>query len=315
MIGIQDMAIYVPRNKLSLGKCHNRLGINKQLATIYQRIYKLNYIAIATHATIVDFLSQPINQLLSRHALIKNQIKLIVYAHTSAITCGFGCSIVRQIQQRFAFRNALAISTTLNKCVSSIKALEIASKFLLANQDAHVLILTGEICYAASIRHIPNMSVAGDAAVAILISSSSNQHRLLNSETFVDGRYAKGIWMPSSDLKTYNRNFLCKIKTIFKTILVNNKLLLKDIEIIFPHNINLLTWQQIARAIGIPKNKIYLNNISKIGHTLGADIYINFYDALHNGRLVPGMKSLMFSVGLGASYGYALWLHNKSKKI
>jgi len=309
-LSLIDVITYIPEYRPLVSEIIDEVGITSVQAKIYERIYKLHSVPIAQESSQMEFLIRPIRVLLERYPGIQERVQLIIYAHTSAITTEFGASVIQDIKRDCGFDQALTFGTTLNKCVASIKALEIADQFLSDKEsDALGLIVSGEICYSDAIRHIPSTSIGGDAAIAVLVSKKNGKHKLLKTGTFTDGRFAKGMWMNNKELAEYDSSYIQVIVEKIKSVLSELKLNLNDIDLILPHNINIPSWQKVATTLGMPLDKIYLSNIPKTAHTLGADVFLNLDSAYREKRLRPGMKSMMVSVGLGASYGYAIWEH------
>lgn len=309
-IGIIDIATHIPESCLKVIDCCNLIGITPIQAKIYSQFYKIPNLIIAREQTLLEFISKPLTKLLLLYPEIRETTTLIIYAHTGPISCEFGSSIIKVIQQHFGFKRALTFGTTLYKCVGSIKSLEIVAQFFTRNQKTDTaIILCGEIACAKSVRHVPNTSISGDACVAVLLGNSKYQHQLIACNTNVDGRFAKGIWMNPAELTSFDKQYIPYLTSTITRALASNHLSLNDISMIIPHNINLPSWTKVAKALGISIDKIYLDNVQRIGHILGADVFINLATALANNQIKPHDQTLMFSVGIGASYGYALWQH------
>ena len=54
--------------------------------------------------------------------------------------------------------------------------------------------------------------------------------------------------------------------------------------------------------LDLPRARIWTGNISRLGHTLAGDNFINLADALSAGDVVPGDKLVLFSYGYGAHW-------------
>lgn len=309
MFGIIDVESYIPATMSSIIDRCDDIGIDPVQAKIFERIYKLPQISVANEASMLDFISKPIEKLQTKYPDIHKTTKIIIYAHTSTMICTYGKSVVRSVQQKFGFKDAVVIGTTMNKCAASIHAIGVAKQYLTKREkNATAIIITGEICYSEKVRLIPNTSVAGDACAAILLSNNS-RHGLLAHNTIVDGFYARGVWLQPDEIASYDKQYISRVSNIIKEGLKANKLSLSDIDLLLPHNINVPSWLKVSKELGISSEQIYLDNIPRIGHTLGADVFINLQSALSDHRIHKGNKTFMFSVGLGACYGYAILQH------
>jgi 3-oxoacyl-[acyl-carrier-protein] synthase-3 len=75
-----------------------------------------------------------------------------------------------------------------------------------------------------------------------------------------------------------------------------------EIDHLIPHNLNRKSWEILARIVGIPLEKIYTENIPRIGHVVASDNVINFLDASDAGRIKRGDKVALFVMGFGAHW-------------
>lgn len=308
-LNLLDIAVYIPPILKKVTDCYELIGINLVEAKIYEKIFKIKQIPIAQESTSYDFFAKVVQELLKNNPQCLVTTELIIYAHTSSITNVFGQSLVRFIQQKFGFKNAICFGITLNKCVSSIASLDLISNYLFKNNKSTAIILSGEICFSSTLRHVPGMSVAGDACCAVLIGEQTDKPRLIAYGTSIDGLYAKGIWLNREERAIYDNKYISFVSSYITNVLSKYNLSLDDIDIIIPHNINEPSWLKVAQRLNVKSKKIFLDNISQIGHILGADVYINLKKSQDLNYIKPNMKSFMFSVGLGASYGYAIWQH------
>ena len=77
---------------------------------------------------------------------------------------------------------------------------------------------------------------------------------------------------------------------------------LGDITMIFPHNVNLSSWQRLIRELDVPGELIYLDNVPRYGHCQCADAFLNLVSMRKEGRLEDGGIYVLVAVGLGAIY-------------
>ena len=61
--------------------------------------------------------------------------------------------------------------------------------------------------------------------------------------------------------------------------------------------------------IGLPLERVFLDNVPVTGHCFCADPFINYRTALDLGRLRPGDHYLIAAVGLGATFSAMVFEH------
>jgi 3-oxoacyl-[acyl-carrier-protein] synthase-3 len=86
-------------------------------------------------------------------------------------------------------------------------------------------------------------------------------------------------------------------------------LTLDDISLIFPHNVNRITWVHLCKHLGIPVDRVFLENIPNIGHNFCADTFLNYRTARDLGRLRDGDRYIMAVVGLGGTFSAMVFEH------
>jgi 3-oxoacyl-[acyl-carrier-protein] synthase-3 len=82
-------------------------------------------------------------------------------------------------------------------------------------------------------------------------------------------------------------------------------LTLEDITLLIPHQANLRIIEAAARGLNISMDKVMVN-IENYGNTSTASIPIATIEALEQGRLKPGDKTVMVAFGSGLTWGAAL---------
>jgi 3-oxoacyl-[acyl-carrier-protein] synthase-3 len=87
-----------------------------------------------------------------------------------------------------------------------------------------------------------------------------------------------------------------------------------DIGIVLPHNVNRVSWVQIAKLIGLPLDRVYLDGIPRYGHCFAADPFLNYVAARDAGLLVPGRPYMMVAAGLGAVASAMVLCHREDPR-
>ena len=92
---------------------------------------------------------------------------------------------------------------------------------------------------------------------------------------------------------------------ISETILEKNNLSLDDVDLFIPHQANLRIIEAVGQRLGVAEDKVFIN-VQDYGNTSAASIPLALADALHNGRIKPGMRVLLSTFGSGFTWGAAL---------
>jgi len=80
---------------------------------------------------------------------------------------------------------------------------------------------------------------------------------------------------------------------------------LADIGLILPHNVNVVTWQRLCLLLEFPPERVLLDNVADNGHVFCTDAFANYQTAVERGRLRPGDRYLVATVGAGDGATFA----------
>ena len=87
-----------------------------------------------------------------------------------------------------------------------------------------------------------------------------------------------------------------------RVALKNAGLECQDIDIVIPHQANIRIIIAMAKRLGLPKEKIYLN-IEKYGNMSSASTAVALCDAVRDGRIKKGDIVLLDAFGAGLVWG------------
>lgn len=299
---LSDAASYIPGSSLTIEEAGELLGISRENSLIYKKIYGIEKIPVERQLSLVEFIKQPLQELLRKNALDGTEINYLIHCHTSKLISPFGTSLIRTVKNELGLSRATAFGSSFNNCATVISVIDVISQILSKKDAEYAMIVCADFAFTSTLKLIPNISILADGAAAILVSSEGSRNKLLAIETHIAGRYSRGMWLNAVECKHFEDNYIDLLKNTIQNALTKANLTLEQIKIIFPHNVNYPSWRKLASALGIPLKKIYLDNIKKYSHCFGADIFINYVSALSENLLQPGDYYLMATVGLGATF-------------
>lgn len=321
---IEEVAQYVPSSCIQVEQAHDRLGLSVAQARVFSRMYELPQCPVAQGPEL-DLLLAPCQVLMAAHPQVRDDIVLVVYAHTGAISGVWGQSLAQQLVSHLGLRNALALGSCSNNCVGVFSAMTLANAYLAGQAPGkRALIVVGEKADNVELRVVSNVAIVGDGAAAALVSSESKaagacHGGALSVETAGRGRvtgqaihyypgYAEGIWLSSTSPQhqDFERHYQQRLKAVMEAALVDAEVEMDALRWVIPHNVNIWMWRKAAQYMALPIEKVFLDNIRRTAHCLGADMFINFDTLGHQITLVPGDTVLMVSAGVGGVFGAAV---------
>jgi 3-oxoacyl-[acyl-carrier-protein] synthase III len=205
--------------------------------------------------------------------------------------------------------HAVSFVTSMNKCVSTLRALQMAQQLLQASHaGAMVLLVTGETVFTVQNRILPNIAITAESAASALLSLSDHlPHQLISISYAVMGEYAGGAWMSLEQVGRFGAIFEATMLKVIKEALHKAGINFDQMVLLLPHNVNIPCWRGFAKYAQIPLEKIYLNNIAKTSHCFNSDLLINLVAATKEKYLKPGDYYVMATVGVGAMFGAAVF--------
>ncbi|MDX3231457.1 ketoacyl-ACP synthase III family protein [Streptomyces sp. ME19-01-6] len=166
------------------------------------------------------------------------------------------------------------------------------------------LLLTGDRVARPERGVIPGIAVVADAAAACLVGPRVPGDRLLGSAFRTYGRFYRSLGGADPDReREYTRLYAPALAAVIQEALEEAGAGLDGVRWIVPHNVNRLSWKGVAKELGIPYSQIFLDNLPRLGHANCADPYLNLASLRASGRLEPGDRYVMATVGLGATFG------------
>lgn len=277
-------------------------------AAVFKKMMGLQFIPIDSASTVFSLLKGTLERIFYNKNINKSNIKYFLFSHTGEFITPFALNYLKIIADQYGLANLKYFATSAYKCAGLFQLIALAKElFEGMNQDDLILISTCDVTLSKILKVIPGSTVMGDSAVSIILSKSGVSHFFTSSLFHYYGQYAKGIWDNTENLSLFQSNYIFNLKKLILKILENNQLQLSDIKIILPHNVNIISWKQVANSLAISTDKIYLSNIKRTAHCFGADPWINLKDAITENKILKGDYYLLVTVGLGATFSALLF--------
>jgi 3-oxoacyl-[acyl-carrier-protein] synthase-3 len=307
MIFINNVYQYIPETKINLGENPKIEFFSPEQIQIMNRFYGLKEIPIFEQDESV-FLEKIMDQVLASQIDLR-KIKYVIYPHTIPILFPHNEHGLKNLMLRYGLAQASFFGFHQEKCVSYVRALEVAQTLLSTLEDEDlILILMAEKSFFREHRLLPGISIIGDAAAAVLVKKKGTHHRLIRSHISCFGKYAQGIWMDAALEIDFQNLIIEKMHEAVDHVLEG--LPLEKVKLIFPHNANILCWKKFSKLTKYPMAQIYTKNIERYSHCFNADNFLNFHDVFDGSEknlFVPGDLYLLISIGVGAYISVALF--------
>jgi len=204
-----------------------------------------------------------------------------------------------RLQAELGLPRAQVLGVGQLACNAFQGCLRLARSVLLAEPDVrHVLCVSADRFPDLARREIV-YSLMSDGACAAVVSRHPERQRILSMSQLTRGVYWDGAASHDQIISAY----FPLARQAFFDALARAGLTPADLKLLIPHNITLKSWEILAPLLGLPMERVYTANISRIGHVVASDNVINYLDAVAEGRLVAGDRVALLVTGFGAHFG------------
>ena len=212
---------------------------------------------------------------------------------------------VSRLQTELDLTNASVAGVDQQGCAAIFSAVRLARATLIAEPDVRtVLCVSADRLPYGSPREVV-YNLVSDGACAMLMRRAANRNRIVATHQVTKGAY----WDSGSLENEIVAAYFPTARTVIEDTLRKAGMTLADIDWIIPHNVSLRSWEILLGLIGCPREKLFSQNIERVGHTIAADNFINLRDATDAGLLHKGDRLLLFTFGYGLNWSCMVLEH------
>jgi 3-oxoacyl-[acyl-carrier-protein] synthase III len=229
------------------------------------------------------------------------------------------------VQHRLGCRNAGSVDIYA-ACSGSVYSLSIGAQYVASGKYRTVLCIGSEcLSRITDFTDRGTCILLADAAGAAVLRPSADEHGIIDTDLYSDGRYgellimpAGGSLHPATHETVDQRQHFAKMKgnEVFKVavrmfgdcaerILKNNGFTAADLDLFVPHQANLRIIEAAVKRLQVPMEKVMVN-VQRYGNTGAASVYVALEEAWAGGRVKAGDLILLAAFGGGFTWGAAL---------
>ncbi|MEU5693153.1 3-oxoacyl-[acyl-carrier-protein] synthase III C-terminal domain-containing protein [Actinosynnema sp. NPDC020468] len=308
MTTLERVESFVPAKVARIEDFGERLGLRRAELGVFRKFYGLDELRYDPDLTLFD-LALPA----ARRALAAlpegGRVDYLVYAHTTQAVTPPDVEAAQVLRAELGLSGE-AFGLSQQACVSSLGAIDVVAR-LLAGTDGYALVVTGERAFSPATQLIPNMAIMADAAGACLVAADGRGDVVRSFTTRTLGEYADWLALTPERSTEFGQLYGPVLAEVVAEALARAGVGLDDVERIIPHNVNGLAWKQTIKALGVPAEKVFLDNVKRYSHTYASDVFVNYTTMRDAGSLVDGGHYVLVSVGLGATFGAMVITHRE----
>ena len=310
-----ELAYYLPSGRRSLEELRADgllAGSPETLAT-----FGFRYAHVADGETHLDMAVRAAGLVLERPNVNPAEIGLVLYATaltgsaTMAASSEAGDGAVLRLesvaecfqypasylQAELELANAAVAGVDQQGCASLMSALRLGRAMLVAEPElGTVLCVSADVFPPGQPRDLV-YNVISDGACAVLLRHGA-PNRILSCAQVTKGSYWDAAAVEHEVIAAY----FPTARNLITTALESAGLTLDDIALVIPHNVSRRSWDILRGLLQLPEERVYTDNIARVGHTIASDNILNLRDAIDAGRVKKGDKLLLFTFGFGLNW-------------
>lgn len=310
MTSLEEVAAHLPSARIPIGELSDELGLSAAEMKVYRRFYGLAEVRREPGGTLTDLLLAAAAKLDGLRGR-EERVRYVVQARTMPVVVPHPVNPVHEVRDALGLGHATAFAVTHHACASGLLAVDLVGKLLASDgdPDALGLVLTGEKTFTLAAQTVPGTAANSEGAAAVLVGTRDDRDRMLSYAARTHGRFYECLSLDDELAGEYQQIYTEALAEVMLAAVAKAGLALDDVAVVFPHNVNRLSWARLARHLGLPLERVFLDNVPVTGHCFCADPFINYRTALDLGRLRPGDRYLLATVGLGSTFSAMLFEH------
>jgi 3-oxoacyl-[acyl-carrier-protein] synthase III len=241
----------------------------------------------------------------------EHRVRYVLHARGVPVVTPYPGSPVHELADRLGLPGAVCLAVTHHACASGLLAIDLAGRMLAGDGEpgALALVVAGEQIFTQDSRLAPDQRVFGEAAGACLVSADGPHDRLLSY--VVSQRGDLDHWADDGEaaMARFAQDYTELLGEVVLAAVKEAGLVLDEVALVLPHNVNMVSWRRVARSLGIPIEKVLLDNVALVGHTPTADAFVNYATAVAQGRLREGDRYVVAAAGLGSIFSAMAFEH------
>lgn len=311
MIALDAVAAYLPDRRVPIAALAGDLGLTTAEVRVLKRFHGLSEVRRqGTDGLPIDLLLAAVKAMPELSGQ-EQRVRYVLYARGVPVATPYSVNPLHELCQLVGLTKAIPFTVTHHACATSLLAVDIAGRLLMADgdPDALALVVAGETVFTADLELAPESRVFGEGAGACLVSCNGSRDRVLSYVSRQRGDLDHWLTPDSDAAKRFAAEYRELLVEVITSAVHKAGLRLEDINLILPHNVNIVSWQRVCRLLGYPVSRVLMDNVPLVGHTFAADAFINHRSAVSRNLLNDGDRYLVAAAGFGATFSAMVLEH------
>lgn len=311
MTTLEAVAAYLPERRVPIAELAGELEMSPTQVRVVQRFNGFAEVRRQRPGeTLMDLLcgaTRALGSLRGREHLVR----YVLHARGVPVVAPYPVNPGHDLAERLGLTGAVTLAVTHHACASGLLAIDLAGRLLAADGEpgALALVVAGEQIFTQDRRLTADQRVFGEGAGACLVSVDGPGDRLLSYAVNQRGDLDYCGPAGADAMSRFAQDYTELLAEVILAAVGKAGLVLDEIALVLPHNVNAVSWRRVCRRLGLPIGKVLLDNVALVGHTPSADTFINYASAARQGLLRDGERYLAVAAGLGSLFSAMVFEH------
>lgn len=322
--GIHSIAEYLPARVVTVGELHERGLLRGSPETL--KSFGFETVHLAGEESNIDMAVAAAERVLENSDIDRGEIGMILYAaalnSSSTLWDGNGGSPhgpvlqldsvpdlfkypASLLQTELDLPNASVVGINQIGCASIFAALRLARALIVAEDDLKAVLCVSADKFPAGRHRDLAYNLVSDGACATIVRRGACRNRIVECTQVTKG----ALWDSEEIENEIIAAYFPTATALVERTLAKAGLKMDDIALVIPHNVSLRSWEILGRLIGCPPERIYTENIARVGHTIASDNLLNLRRATESGLIKKGDYLLLFTFGYGSNWACMIVQH------
>lgn len=303
MTALDAVSVHTPAFRVPIEDLADPLGLTGIQVRLFRRFHGLDRIRFDPDRSAADLLRAAVDGLTALRGN-EHRVRYVIHGRAMPVVVPYPHNPLHDVCRDLGLGHALTFTVTHQSCASALLAVDLAGRLLAGDpaDDALALVLTGEKAFTRDARLLPGTSIFGEGSSACLVSAHGKRDRLLSYVCAQRGEFDTEF---GGNEEEFQREYRPSLAAVIHRAVAEAGLALDDIDLVLPHNVNVVTWQRLCRLIDFPVRRVLLSNVPADGHLFCTDAFANYRTALEGGLLREGDHYLVATVGAGAGAAFS----------
>jgi len=322
--GIHSIAEYLPAHVATVDELHHRELLRGSPETL--KSFGFETVHLACEESNIDMAIAAAERVLEESDIDRGEIGMILYAaalnssstlwdgnggspHGSVLQLDSVADLFKYpaslLQTELDLPDASVVGINQLGCASIFAALRMARALIVAEDDLKAVLCVSADKFPAGRHRDLAYNLVSDGACATIVRRGACRNRIVECTQVTKG----ALWDSEVIENEIIAAYFPTATALIERTLAKAGLRMDDIALVIPHNVSLRSWEILGRLIGCPPERIYTENIARVGHTIASDNLLNLRRATERGLIEKGDYLLLFTFGYGSNWACMIVQH------